>query len=102
MIEASLTTDNSLADPFKGPQTTGWKKYDPNDPTTLALLGNSLTGAELGNHVEADNTCDFWNDVLPIYPQVRGFRTNFITIKLICFDTDIPCVWKLDLLKRRP
>jgi hypothetical protein len=57
-------------DPFKGPQTPGWKQYDPEDTTTLALLGNSLTGAELGDHFTADSTCSFWNEVLPIFPQV--------------------------------
>ena len=60
-------------DPEKGPQTQNWKQYDPNDTTSLALLGNSLTGAELGDHFTADSSCDFWNEVVPIFPEVGSF-----------------------------
>ncbi|KAI0701389.1 carboxylesterase [Cytidiella melzeri] len=66
MVEAWT---NFIKDPFNGPQTPGWKKYDPQDTTSLALLGNSLSGADLGDYVAADYACDFWNGVLPIFPQ---------------------------------
>ncbi|KAI0759813.1 carboxylesterase [Irpex lacteus] len=66
MVEAWT---NFIKDPIKGPQTPGWKKYDPNDGTSLAILGTSLEGAVPGDHVAIDHSCDFWNGVLPIYPQ---------------------------------
>ncbi|TCD67432.1 hypothetical protein EIP91_012404 [Steccherinum ochraceum] len=67
MVEAWT---NFVKDPEKGPQTPGWKQYDPNDPTTIGVLGNSLTGAEPGDHFAIDNSCAYWNTVLPIFPQV--------------------------------
>lgn len=73
-----------LSDPLKGPQTAGWKKYDPTDTTTLGLLGNSLTGAIPGDHLTADSTCSYWNTVLPIFPQVRLYsRAKSVTLPLI-------------------
>ncbi|KIP07292.1 hypothetical protein PHLGIDRAFT_30076 [Phlebiopsis gigantea 11061_1 CR5-6] len=60
---------NFIKDPFQGPQTPGWKQYDPDDTTTLALLGYNLSGADLGDHITADSTCNFWNKVLPTFPQ---------------------------------
>ncbi|GJE94821.1 carboxylesterase [Phanerochaete sordida] len=65
MVEAWT---NFIKDPFNGPQIPGWKQYDPEDTTTLALLGYNLTGADLGDHFTADSTCAFWNEVLPIFP----------------------------------
>lgn len=90
-------------DPWKGPQTSGWKKYDPDDTTTLALLGNSLTGAELGDHFTADSTCDFWNEVLPIYPQVSGCRLascrNLFSF-FVCRHSRLAAAGRVDKLER--
>ncbi|KAH8084353.1 carboxylesterase [Cristinia sonorae] len=60
---------NFIKDPEKGPQTSGWKLYDPRDTTSIAILGNSLTGAEPGDHVSIDSSCAYWNTILPIFPQ---------------------------------
>jgi len=59
-----------LVDPSQGPQISGWEKYDPNDGSTLAILGISDSGAIAGDHFEADASCTYWNTILPIYPQV--------------------------------
>lgn len=70
---------NSLStDPSKGPLLEGWKKYDHNDGSTLAILGISETGALTGNHFEADASCNYWNTILPIYPQVRIIQISFV------------------------
>ncbi|KAF8993009.1 carboxylesterase [Cyathus striatus] len=61
---------NFIKDPSLGPRIPGWKKYDPNDTTSLAILGKSLTGADPGDHFEADSSCQYWNTILPIYPQI--------------------------------
>ncbi|CAL1699648.1 unnamed protein product [Somion occarium] len=66
MVEAWT---NFIKDPHKGPQISGWKRFDPKDRTSLALLGNSLTGAEPGDHFTTDSSCAYWNTILPIYPQ---------------------------------
>jgi carboxylesterase type B len=57
-------------DPQAGPRTPGWKRFDPKDATSLAIFGNSVTGADPGDHLTADRSCANWNTVLPIYPQV--------------------------------
>lgn len=66
-----------VVDPEKGPQTSGWKQYDPNDTTSIAILGKSLTGADPGDHVAIDSSCAYWNTILPLFPQVcRYLVTN--------------------------
>ena len=57
-------------DPARGPRIPGWKRFDPQDTTTLALLGTSSIGAEEGNHFTTDSVCAYWNTLLPIFPQV--------------------------------
>ncbi|RXW25718.1 hypothetical protein EST38_g156 [Candolleomyces aberdarensis] len=54
----------------KGPRIPGWKRYDPKDPETLAILGTSTSGALAGNHTEVDAVCDYWNTLLPTFPRV--------------------------------
>lgn len=70
VIECFTCNWVSCADPTLGPRISGWKQFDPRDPTTLALLGNSLIGAEPGNHFVTDSVCAYWNTLLPIFPQV--------------------------------
>ena len=65
---SSLLT--SVIDPSLGPRISGWEKYDPNDGTTLAILGISESGAIPVNASVIDTSCDYWNTILPIYPQV--------------------------------
>ncbi|KAH7925326.1 alpha/beta-hydrolase [Leucogyrophana mollusca] len=60
---------NFIKDPELGPQIPGWNQYDPSDPTTLALLGISETGALPGNATARDWTCQYWNQVLPLFPR---------------------------------
>ncbi|KAF8883289.1 carboxylesterase [Infundibulicybe gibba] len=60
---------NFVKDPERGPLTPGWKRFDPQDPTSLAILGKSTTGADPGNHTSVDRSCSYWNTILPIYPQ---------------------------------
>lgn len=57
-------------DPRLGPRVTGWKKYDPKDSTTLAILGLSTSKADAGDHFAADSSCTYWNQILPQFPQV--------------------------------
>lgn len=57
-------------DPSLGPRISGWERYNPNDGTTLAILGISESGAIPGNASDIDASCDYWNTILPIYPQV--------------------------------
>lgn len=66
-------------DPQAGPRTTGWKRFDPADTTSLAILGKSVTGADSGDHVTADRSCANWNTVLPIFPQVLSALSMFAT-----------------------
>ncbi|KAK7685924.1 hypothetical protein QCA50_010733 [Cerrena zonata] len=66
MVEAWT---NFIKDPTEGPRISGWKLFDPQDPNTLALLGNSLIGAEPGNHFVTDSVCAYWNTLLSIFPQ---------------------------------
>lgn len=66
MVEAWT---NFIKDPAKGPHTSGWKQYDPEDTTSIAIFGNSLTGTDPGDHLAIDSVCSYWNTVLPIYPQ---------------------------------
>lgn len=65
-------------DPPQGPRIPGWKQFDPLDPTSLALLGNSLTGADPGDHFVTDSVCDYWNTILPIYPQVSCYIEKMV------------------------
>lgn len=57
-------------DPTLGPRIPGWNRYNPTDTTSLAILGIISTGAQPGNHQEIDSVCEYWNTILPIYPQV--------------------------------
>ncbi|KXN86032.1 Para-nitrobenzyl esterase [Leucoagaricus sp. SymC.cos] len=60
---------NFIKDPEMGPRIPGWEKYNPKDSSTLAILGTSTKGAVPGDHFIADESCKYWNTVLPIYPQ---------------------------------
>ncbi|KAJ8074393.1 hypothetical protein PM082_015293 [Marasmius tenuissimus] len=60
---------NFIKDPHLGPRIPGWRRYDPKDTETLALLGTSTRGAVAGNHHEVDRSCACWNTILPIFPQ---------------------------------
>ena len=72
--------DIGIPDPLKGPQISGWEKYDPEDKTTLAILGTSLDGAVPGDHLAVDHSCDFWNGVLPLFPQVSGIMLRMLLL----------------------
>lgn len=61
---------NFIKDPHRGPQIPGWARYNPKDPSTLAILGTSTTGAIPGDHQKADKVCSYWNTVLPQFPQI--------------------------------
>ncbi|KAH6897943.1 carboxylesterase [Coprinopsis sp. MPI-PUGE-AT-0042] len=61
---------NFIKDPHRGPQIPGWAKYSTRDPSTLAILGTSTTGAVQGDHQKADRVCSYWNTVLPQFPQI--------------------------------
>lgn len=61
-------------DPSLGPRISGWEKYDPKNGSSLAILGISDSGAIAGNATEADEFCEYWNTILPIYPQVSANR----------------------------
>ncbi|TFK22643.1 carboxylesterase [Coprinopsis marcescibilis] len=61
---------NFVKDPDAGPQIPGWRRYDSKDPSTLALLGTLTTGALAGDHAKVDAVCDYWNKVLPQFPQI--------------------------------
>ncbi|KAF8655889.1 hypothetical protein AX16_002874 [Volvariella volvacea WC 439] len=67
MVEAWV---GFIKDPWKGPGIPGWRRYDPGDPSTLAIFRNLTTGVEVGNHREVDRACAVWNKVLPVFPQV--------------------------------
>ncbi|KAL0061259.1 hypothetical protein AAF712_011917 [Marasmius tenuissimus] len=60
---------NFIKDPHLGPRIPGWRRFDPKDTETLALLGTSTRGAVAGNHHEVDRSCAYWNTILPIFPQ---------------------------------
>ncbi|KIJ63639.1 hypothetical protein HYDPIDRAFT_92144 [Hydnomerulius pinastri MD-312] len=60
---------NFIKDPELGPRIPGWNQYDPSDPSTLALLGVSETGALVGNATAIDATCAYWNQILPLFPR---------------------------------
>ncbi|EJT99952.1 carboxylesterase [Dacryopinax primogenitus] len=60
---------NFVKNPELGPQIEGWRQYDPSDPTSLAVLGVSATGALPGNTTQIDATCQYWNQLLPVYPR---------------------------------
>ncbi|KAF9262533.1 carboxylesterase [Marasmius fiardii PR-910] len=60
---------NFIKNPTLGPSIPGWRKYDFEDPKTLAILGKSTTSVEAGDHRAVDAPCDYWNTILPIYPQ---------------------------------
>ncbi|TFK68472.1 carboxylesterase [Pluteus cervinus] len=67
MVEAWT---NFVKDPRRGPRTENWKKYNPDDPSSIAIFGNTATGLVIpGNHTEVDKSCVYWNKILPIYPQ---------------------------------
>ncbi|KAI0315930.1 carboxylesterase [Amylostereum chailletii] len=61
---------NFIKDPEAGPRIQGWDQYDPANTTTLAILGISATSAVPGDHFVADESCKYWNEVLPLYPQI--------------------------------
>ncbi|KAL0955512.1 hypothetical protein HGRIS_001751 [Hohenbuehelia grisea] len=61
---------NFVKDPAAGPRIPGWRKFNPADTTSLAILGKSTAGAEFGDHITVDKSCQYWNTILPIYPQV--------------------------------
>ncbi|GLB37994.1 putative carboxylesterase family protein [Lyophyllum shimeji] len=61
---------NFIKDPQAGPRIPGWRRFDPEDTTSLAILGKNVTGADPGDHFTADRSCAYWNAILPIYPQV--------------------------------
>lgn len=63
-------------DPTVGPQISGWEKYNPNNSSTLAILGISDSGAIPGDAETADQSCEYWNTILPIYPQVSSDRSK--------------------------
>lgn len=58
-------------EPTLGPRIHNWPKYSPSNSSTLAILGIDGDGAILGDHFETDKVCQYWNEILPIYPQVR-------------------------------
>ncbi|KZO95960.1 alpha/beta-hydrolase [Calocera viscosa TUFC12733] len=60
---------NFIKNPELGPQIDGWRQYDPSDPTSLAVLGVSATGALPGNTTSIDSTVQYWNQILPLYPR---------------------------------
>ncbi|KAL5526290.1 hypothetical protein ACEPAF_8013 [Sanghuangporus sanghuang] len=66
MVEAWT---NFVKDPMLGPQIPGWDLYDPKNGSTLAILGTSESGAIPGDHFAIDKSCEYWNTILPIYPQ---------------------------------
>lgn len=75
-VMASLYTHadpdlNLLTEPTLGPRIPNWPKYNPSNASTLAILGIDEDGAILGDHFETDKVCQYWNEILPIYPQVR-------------------------------
>ncbi|EIW79549.1 carboxylesterase [Coniophora puteana RWD-64-598 SS2] len=61
---------NFIKDPEAGPRIEGWRQYDPADPTSLAVLGISETGAIPGNASDIDHTCAYWNQILPLFPEI--------------------------------
>lgn len=64
-----------MIDPVLGPRISGWEKYDPSNGSSLAILGISEFGAIAGNASEVDTSCEYWNTILPIYPQAsRSLR----------------------------
>ncbi|OCB92268.1 ABC protein [Sanghuangporus baumii] len=73
MVEAWT---NFVKDPMSGPQIPGWDLYDPKNNSTLAILGTSESGAIPGDHFAIDESCEYWNTILPIYPQVRDTILN--------------------------
>ncbi|EGN92698.1 hypothetical protein SERLA73DRAFT_116990 [Serpula lacrymans var. lacrymans S7.3] len=60
---------NFVKDPTLGPRIEGWNQYNPADPTSLAVLGISETGAIPGNSSARDHTCQYWNQILPLFPR---------------------------------
>lgn len=62
-----------LSEPTLGPRISNWPKYSPSNSSTLAILGIDEDSAIPGDHFETDKVCDYWNTILPIYPQVRYF-----------------------------
>ena len=58
-------------DPTQGPRISGWPKYDPTNRTTISILGISDSGGIPGDHFVIDEACEYWNTILPLYPQVR-------------------------------
>lgn len=60
---------NFIKDPLSGPSIPGWKKFDPADTTSLAILGKSVSGADPGDHLSIDAPCKYWDTILNIFPQ---------------------------------
>lgn len=76
---------SSLAEPTLGPRIPNWPTYSPSNASTLAILGVDPDGATAGNHFETDKVCEFWNEILPIYPQVRDlFLLNTHSLRRPC------------------
>jgi hypothetical protein len=82
-----------VTDPYKGPGIVGWDKYDVKDPKTLALLGVSVTGAVSGNHTEVDAVCEYWNTILPIFPQVSSYLMDVFVRICDLNRVDVPRMW---------
>ncbi|KAF9524982.1 carboxylesterase [Crepidotus variabilis] len=60
---------NFIKDPRLGPRIPGWQVYNPQDTSTLAILGTSTESALPGDHFSADKSCAYWNTLLPYFPQ---------------------------------
>ncbi|KAI0031650.1 carboxylesterase [Vararia minispora EC-137] len=69
---------NFIKNPMSGPRLSGWKQYDPDDASTLAILGISPFGALAGNHTATDASCNYWNTILPLYPQTFPLCGNWM------------------------
>ena len=84
--------NNNALDPELGPRISGWVKYDPSNRTTLAILGISDSGAIPGDHFTIDEACEYWNTILPIYPQVSTLMKKHKGL-VDSFCIDVPGLW---------
>ena len=82
-VQANFTSYVLRPDPSQGPRIPGWSRYDPQQPSTLALLGTSTQGALPGDHASSDRSCAYWNKILPVFPQVSGTAAHRVGIRLI-------------------
>ena len=91
-----------LVDPQAGPRISNWPRYDPKNASTIAILGTSESAAVPGDAFSIDEPCEYWNTILPIYPQVCGAKILFLyvcrALGLMDKFVDIPCLRKLDVL----